>query len=133
MSPASAETMATGGLSGRPAGISRVPPTPARPNRTRHPDPACTPVTAEPVPVRDDENFTERAVVLVVQDSAPSAPDDAGSLLMDHGEDAGIAWYRRDGGEYLVQDLGHDRRCGAPPDAPHSRLVDQVGRGHLAD
>jgi L-alanine-DL-glutamate epimerase-like enolase superfamily enzyme len=47
-------------------------------------------------------------------------------------EDAGIAWCRGDGGKQLVQGLGHDRRCRAPPDTPGGRLVDQVRRGHLA-
>jgi hypothetical protein len=62
-----------------------------------------------------------------------SAPADPLGLLADDGEEPGIAWCRRDGGEHLVQGLGHDRRRRASPDTPRRRFVDQAGRGHRPD
>lgn len=40
---------------------------------------------------------------------------------------------RRDGGEHVVQCLGHHRRYCASPDPPGDRIVDQAGRGHRPD
>ena len=57
----------------------------------------------------------------------PSASADPLGLLADDIEDPEVAWYRRDGGEHLVQGLGHDRRCRVPPDSPGNCFVDQAG------